>query len=169
MTVKKILVPIDYSDHSYRALQWGVSLAEKYGAQMLLLHVLPKAVEEVSTHAAGWADVPGYYYEGEASGQRPFQSEHIVIDLVAQAQGELYDLIRKEIKETVPVAVKVAVGKPAEEILQVAREEVADLIVMGTHGRTGLRHMLLGSVAESLVRTAPCPVFTVRAGPTAES
>jgi nucleotide-binding universal stress UspA family protein len=55
------------------------------------------------------------------------------------------------------------VGKPAEEILQVARDEAVDLIVMGTHGRTGLRHVLLGSIAETVVRTAPCPVFTVKA------
>ena len=58
---------------------------------------------------------------------------------------------------------RIAVGKPAGEILQVAGDEGVDLIVMGTHGRTGPRHVLLGSIAEAMVHTAPCPVFTVKA------
>jgi universal stress protein A len=62
-----------------------------------------------------------------------------------------------------PAKVRVAVGKPAEEILQVAGDEGVDLIIIGPHGRTGLHHILLGSVAETMVRTAPCPVFTVKA------
>ena len=163
MTVKKILVPIDYSDDSYQALQWGGSLAEKYSGEILLLHVIPKAVEEVSTHAAMWEDVPAYYYEGMDTVRKGFRPEHIIIDLAEQAETQLTDLARRELKGAVPVAVKVAVGKPPEEILRMAREEGADLIVMGTHGRTGLRHLLLGSVAETVVRTAPCPMFTVRA------
>ncbi len=163
MTVKKILVPIDYSDDSDQALQWGASLAEKYGAHVLLLHVLPKAVEEVCTHASTWQGVPAYYYEGMAPSRMASKPEHIIIDLIDQAETQLHDLACKELKGTVPVTVKAAVGKPPEEILRVAREEGVDLIVMGTHGRTGLRHVLLGSVAETVVRTAPCPVFTVRA------
>jgi nucleotide-binding universal stress UspA family protein len=62
------------------------------------------------------------------------------------------------------VDVRVAVGKPAEEIVRVAREDAVDLIVMGTHGHTGLRYMLLGSTAETVFRTAPCPVFMVQCG-----
>jgi universal stress protein A len=64
---------------------------------------------------------------------------------------------------------RIAVGKPAEEILCVAGEEAMDLILMGTHGRTGVRHLLLGSVAEEVTRQAPCPVFTVRMRPDAEA
>ena len=163
MTVKKILVPIDYSDDSYQALRWGASLAEKYGGEILLLHVLPKAVEEVFTHVPMWEDVPAYYYEGMGTAHKGRRSEPIIIDLAEQAETQLTDLARKDLQGTVPVAVKVAVGKPPEEILRVAREEGVDLIVMGTHGRTGLPHLLLGSVAETVVRMAPCPVFTVRA------
>jgi nucleotide-binding universal stress UspA family protein len=88
----------------------------------------------------------------------------IIIDLVDNAHTELRDFADKILKEAVPVQVNVAVGTPAEEILRVAREEKVDLIVMGTHGRTGLRHLLLGSVAEEVTRHAPCPVFTVRSG-----
>ena len=164
MQIKKILVPIDYSAHSEQALRWGASLAERYGAQLLLFHVIPKAVEEVTTHAPGWEEIPVYYHEGMAPGRTPFHTERVIIDLVDKAQTELYDLARKELRETVPLQVSVGVGKAAEEILRVARDEAVELIVMGTHGRTGLRHVLLGSIAEAMVRTAPCPVFTVHAG-----
>jgi nucleotide-binding universal stress UspA family protein len=87
-----------------------------------------------------------------------------MIDLVDQAETELHDFATRNLKDTVLEQVKVAVGRPAEEILRVAREEKVDLIVMGTHGRTGVRHLLLGSVAEAVSRHAPCPVFTVRLG-----
>jgi glycine betaine transporter len=162
MELKKVLVPIDYSEHSSRALRWGASLAEKYGAQLLLLHVVPKAVE-VSAPQFGWQEVPAYYQEEMVPGRGPFQSERILTDLVDKARTELHDLARKELQGTVPVEIRVAVGKPAAEIRRVAQEWPADLIVMGTHGRTGFSHALLGSVAEKLVRSARCPVFTVRA------
>ena len=164
MKIEKMLVPIDYSDHSYQALQWGASLAELYGAQLLLLHVLPKAVEEVSRDMPTHEWVPSRYYEGMGSGTEPFRVEQIIIDLVEEARTRLYDLAAKDLRETLPMEVMVAVGRPAAEILRVAHEEAVDLIVMGTHGRTGLRHVLLGSVAEKIVRSATCPVFTVRAG-----
>ena len=165
MDIRKILVPIDHSDDSHRALLWGASLAEKYGAEILLLHVLPKAVEEVYRPGeSAWANAPASYYEGMSPGSQPFGGQPIIIDLAEKARAELHDLAVKHLKEQVSLGVKVVVGKPPEEILRVAREEVAELIVMGTHGRTGLRHLLLGSVAEEVTRHAPCPVFTVRVG-----
>jgi nucleotide-binding universal stress UspA family protein len=163
MEVQKTLVPIDYSDDSQGALHWGASLAEKYGAKLLLLHVIPKAVDEllpergafVSASLCGGVSAPG---------TQPFRNQPIIVDLVDKADTELHDFAEQNLKGTRPVQVKVAVGKPAEEILRVAREEKVDLIVMGTHGRTGVRHLLLGSVAEDVSRHAPCPVFTVRIG-----
>jgi nucleotide-binding universal stress UspA family protein len=101
-------------------------------------------VEQVSTHGSAW--------------------EQVIVDLTAKVEAQLDEIALKDLKDRVPVDVKVAVGKPAEEILRVAREEAVDLIVMGTHGRTGLHHLLLGSTAETVLRTAPCPVFTVRLG-----
>jgi nucleotide-binding universal stress UspA family protein len=86
----------------------------------------------------------------------------IIIDLVDKALTELEDFVHKHIKASMPLESKVAGGKPAEEILRVAREEGVDLIVMGTHGRAGVRQLLVGSVAEEVTRHAPCPVFTVR-------
>jgi len=162
MKVRKILVPIDFSEHSQHALRWGADLAAHYGAEILLLHVLPKAVEEVFTDAPAWEDIPTYYPEGTTRSPTPHYKDPIIIDLVDQAQTQLDDLARADLQETVPGRAKVAVGKPPDEILRVAREEGMDLIVMGTHGRTGLRHVLLGSVAEAVVRAAPCPVLTIR-------
>ena len=162
MDIQKILVPIDYSGDAYQALQWGASLAGKYGAKLLLLHVIPKAVEEMYPEGTGFVSPTSSYYEGMAPG---IWTKHpIIIDLVDNAHTELRDFAYKNLEDAVPVQANVAVGKPAEEILRVARDEKVDLIVMGTHGRTGLRHLLLGSVAEEVTRHAPCPVFTVRIG-----
>jgi nucleotide-binding universal stress UspA family protein len=178
MNINKLLVPIDSSEHSTLALQWGISLAQKYGAQLLLLHVIPKAVEEVPTqgsraylHAYPSVEgttLPYFSYEEELrqvldARSRLSPPETVLIDYVEKTETELADLVRTHLTEPGSATVKVTVGKPAEEILQVARDEAVDLIVMGTHGRTGLRHALLGSIAETVVRTAPCPVFTVKA------
>ena len=164
MDVQKILVPLDYSGDSQQALQWGASLAEKYGAMLWLLHVIPKAVEQVEPRGSGWDVVPASFYDGMAPGRRPFVRQPIISDLVDRAQTELADFAVKHLKAAGPIQVDVAVGTPAEEILRVAREERVDLIIMGTHGRTSWRHLLLGSVAEEVTRHAPCPVFTVRIG-----
>jgi universal stress protein A len=88
----------------------------------------------------------------------------ITVALEVKARAELHLFAYKNLKGCMPRQAKVAVGKPAEEILRLAREEKVDLIVMGTHGHTGLRHLLLGSVAEAVARDAPCPVFPVRIG-----
>jgi nucleotide-binding universal stress UspA family protein len=113
---------------------------------MLLLHVIPPALEEASTHGSA--------------------SEEIIMELEAKVEARLYEIALMDLDDTRPVTVKIAVGKPTEEILRVAGEEAVDLIVMGTHGHSGLAHaLILGGTAETVVRTAPCPVFTVRADP----
>jgi nucleotide-binding universal stress UspA family protein len=163
MKAQKIVVPIDYSDYSAPAFQWGVSLAQKYGAQLLVLHVIPKAVEEVYPEGVSSINPMASYYDGMAPGSRPFIAQPIIIDLQEHALRQLEHFASQHLGDAPSVQVKVAVGKPAVEILRVVREEGADLIVMGTHGRTGLRHLLLGSVAKAITRHAPCPVFTLRA------
>lgn len=169
MDVKNILVPIDYSVDSTRALQWGASLAEKYGTKLLLLHVILKAVEEVYPEGVGLVSPTSSFYGRLAPSSPTHGRQPIIIDLVDKAQTEFDDFAAKHLKAAVPVQAKVAVGKPVEEILRVAREDKVDLIVMGTHGRTGMRHLLLGSVAEEITRHAPCPVFAVRIGADAAS
>jgi nucleotide-binding universal stress UspA family protein len=160
MEVQNILVPIDYSDDAQHAVQWGASLAEKYGATLRLLHVIPTAVEEVYPEGGGLMSPTPSYHEVRAPGR--WTPQPIIIDRVDTAQTELRDFAVTHLQDAVPVQVHIAVGKPAEEIVRVAQEEGVDLVVMGTHGRTGVRHLLLGSVAEDVTRHAPCPVFTVR-------
>jgi universal stress protein A len=146
MELRKILMPFDFSDHARHALRWGVSLAKQYGAQMVLLHVIPEVLEEVSAR--------------ESAG------EQLVIDLTADIKVHLQELADQEAREGGIVQVKVVDGEPAEEILRVAHQEAVDLIVIGTHGRSGLPHLVLGSTAEAVVRAAPCPVLTVKPSPT---
>jgi nucleotide-binding universal stress UspA family protein len=163
MEVQKILVPIDYSENSQRALHWGASLAEKYGGELLLLHVIPKAVDEVYPEGGGFVSPASSFSEVKTPDPQSFR-QPLIIDLVDTAHTELHDFAEKNQTDITAEQAVVAVGRPAEEILRVAREEEIDLIVMGTHGRTGVRHLLLGSVAEAVTRHAPCPVFTVRLG-----
>jgi nucleotide-binding universal stress UspA family protein len=93
----------------------------------------------------------------------PCQSRWVVRrDSSEAALARLRDLVPDAYRETWDV--EIAVGRPADTIVRLAREYHADLIVMGTHGRTGLEHMVMGSVAEKVVRLAPCPVLTVKAG-----
>ena len=87
----------------------------------------------------------------------------MAVDLIEMAQNDLKDIAMARLNESLSVSPKVGVGGPVEEIVRVARDEGVDLIIMGTHGRTGLRHALMGSVAEAVMRAAPCPVFTVKA------
>jgi nucleotide-binding universal stress UspA family protein len=162
MDIQKILAPVDYSVTRTRRCSGGASLAEKYEARLLLLYVIAAAVDEVYPQGVRSMSPTPYYYEGMARGV--WIRHPIILESEETTEAELYEFARKALKEPVPVQVKVAVGKPAEEILRVAREERVDLIVMGTHGRTDLRQLLLGSVAEAVARYAPCPVFTVRIG-----
>ena len=162
MKLHKILVPIDYSESSRQALRWAASLAQQYEAQLLLLHVIPKALEEATkqVHTSEW--VPYRGYAAMSPEADPFCTERVIIDLLEDARTQLYDLVVKEVEGTLSADVQVAVGKPAAEILRVAHEEAVDLIVMGTHGRSGLAKLFLGSVAGRVVAAATCPVLTVR-------
>jgi nucleotide-binding universal stress UspA family protein len=166
MQAKKILVPIDYSDYSEQALQWGGSLAQKYEATLVLLHVIPKGAEEVHREGASFMYPPLAYYKPMMTSSQSSSVQPLIIDLHEKACTQLRDFAANLLADLPPVQEKVTVGKPAAEILRVARDDGVDLIVMGTHGRTGVRHLLLGSVAEEVMRHAPCPVFTLRAGTT---
>jgi len=140
--IRNILVPIDFSECSKQALRYALPLARQHQAVLTLLYVVP----------------PGYH-AGEYGGIDFFQVE------MAMRQGgerELEKLAAEEVRGAVPVRPRVQVGSPAREIVETARDLPADLIVISTHGRTGLNHVLLGSVAEHVVQRAPCPVFVVR-------
>jgi nucleotide-binding universal stress UspA family protein len=164
MAVQQILVPVDYSDDAAHALQWAASLAEQYRAHLLVLHVIGKAIEEVHPQGASYVTQAPACYEGMAPGSQPFGWQPLIIDLAAQAHTQVQAFAAQHLPRHLAVQLKVAVGKPAEAIVWVAHEAGVDLIVMGTHGRTGVRHLLLGSLAEAVIRRVRCPVMTVRRG-----
>jgi nucleotide-binding universal stress UspA family protein len=160
--IRTILVAIDYSPHAAEALRWGESLAQKYRAQLLLLHVLATGGEEKTPLESMLIHPAPASYEEMAPGIWKWHQP--VDEMQAQALVALQAFAQRYLSRPVSVQVRVAVGKPAEQILRVACEAGADLIAMGTHGRTGWRHAVLGSVAEAVLRQAPCPVVTVGIG-----
>lgn len=141
--VKEILVPIDFSPFSRRALDYALPFAEKFGARITLLYVLGK--------------LP-YLHDFEATSPLMAKEE----DLMAEAKEQL-DAERKEGKGARYIQrVLVRSGEPRREICNAAEDLSADLIIMATHGYAGLKHVLLGSTTEHVLRHAPCPVLALR-------
>lgn len=143
--LKKILVPTDFSDYAAIPLKFGCGLAEVFKAELHLLHVLQDLVALVPE--------PGLAYVPPG-------------DLIRELQ-ESADAALAKLPDPTWAAGKSVVratrqGPPFLEIVRYAKENDIDLIVLGTHGRTGLAHALMGSVAEKVVRKAPCPVLTIR-------
>ena len=146
IVLKRILVPTDFSEPSERALDYARALAPALGCTVDVLHV----IEEPFVH--GWT------VEGYVANLPEFRSS-----LEARAREELAKGVPESVEEHSRFSVAVRFGNPFTEIARYAEEARIDLVVMGTHGRGGVAHLLLGSVAERVVRTAPCPVLTVRA------
>jgi nucleotide-binding universal stress UspA family protein len=145
MDIHSILVPTDFSEHSETAFRWAVGLAEQWRAKIVLVHAVP-GLHHVSLPERFLIDLPQF----EAT-------------RIADAEKSLREFLSKNLgMVTVPVETRVLKGDPVWEIYQAAERAHADLIVMGSHGRTGLAHVLLGSVAERVVRHAPCPVLITR-------
>ncbi|HVY71082.1 MAG TPA: universal stress protein [Verrucomicrobiae bacterium] len=140
--MRRILVPVDFSDCSQKALQYALPLARSQQAALTLAHV-----------------VHPVYTVGEYGA---LDTAQIEATMKAGAEKELAKLAASASGEGPPVNTVVRIGPPAREIIEVANDLAADLIVISTHGRTGLKHILLGSVAEQVVRHAPCPVLVVR-------
>ena len=141
--LKKILVPIDFSDCSKKALQYALPLAKQHQAAITLLYVVPS---------------PSYAV-GEYGG---IDFASLEAELRASADKQLATLAVDEVRSEIATDTLVRTGSPAAEIIEAARQILADLIVTSTHGRTGLKHAFLGSVTEYVVRHAPCPVLVVR-------
>lgn len=140
--VRSILVPMDLSEPSRAALRYARDLADTYEARLEVVHVIEEDV------------LPVVY--GLDAVAPPTEQVH------RQAATTLREVIAEEIGAAQEVATTVTVGHPAAEVLAYAQAHDIDLIVIATHGRTGLKHFLMGSVAEKIVRMAPCPVFTVK-------
>ena len=139
-----ILVPTDFSVLSCEAFSWASLLAQQFDAKILIVHVISDNTAQslVSKPANPWEKVLE-------------QEDHAMIE---KFQGYM----TSDIKQKTDTKTLVEVGPAAERIIGAAKENDADLIVMSTHGRTGLSHALMGSVTEKVLRKAPCPVFTVR-------
>jgi nucleotide-binding universal stress UspA family protein len=143
ITVRKILYPTDFSSYSNQAYFHAVALSESYCASLTIVHVHTSIVG-----LTVGADM-GIPFPGEAI-------------------AEERDYLRRQLEQIRPLYARIPVahvlleGDPAEEIIRYAMEERMDLIVMGTHGRTGLMRMLLGSVADKVLRGAPCSVLVVK-------
>jgi nucleotide-binding universal stress UspA family protein len=143
--IRKILAPTDFSAHAENAVRFACALAERLGAELHLLHILSEIVPTGPDPLLTPVLPPEYYRESET------QSRQALAKLLEPSWGT-------------PPMVEIAVrwDSPVEGIVEYAREAGMGLIVIATHGRTGLSHALLGSVAERIVREAPCPVLTIR-------
>lgn len=141
--MKKILVPIDFSDCAKKALQYAIPFAEQHSAEIVLLYVAPS---------------PAY-----AGGEYGIiDTSAMNAELTTAGEKRLETFATEELRAKVPVETMVRTGSPTAEIIDVASKVPADIIVISTHGYSGLKHVLLGSVAEHVVRHAPCPVLVVR-------
>jgi nucleotide-binding universal stress UspA family protein len=145
ITLKKILVPTDFSDCSKKAMDYALSLAKEFKSEVLILHVIDtRGYETAAIYNLG-----------------PMEEARKAVQKMSQEMMANF-LKEKGIDESRIGDKIILEGAPFIEIIRVAREKEVDLIVIGTHGRTGVSHILFGSVAEKVVRKAPCPVLTVK-------
>jgi len=144
--IRSILVPIDFSVHSKNALKYAIPIAAKFRASLHLVYVVEPTIYPADL-GFGQVVLPG-----------------VEDELREKGAEELETLIRKEIGKRVKASCTVRTGNPHQEILREADERSVDMIVVATHGHSGVEHMLFGSTADRIVRNARCPVMTIRPG-----
>jgi nucleotide-binding universal stress UspA family protein len=144
VSIKKVLVPIDFSDYSKSALKYAVNFAKSFSADITLVYVVEPIIYPPD-FSMGQIAIPAVSTEWDE-----------------RAQEELDKLAKTEISKDVKVKSIIKTGKPFVEIIETAKEEEIDLIIIATHGHSGVEHILFGSTAEKVVRKAPCPVLTLR-------
>lgn len=145
ISIKKILVPTDFSETSRYAMQYAIEFAKSFNAELELVHVI---FDE--------SQIVAFYLP-----QVTFQNLDQELEESAKKQMEQFLASFPELKD-ISYTVKMLKGTAFLEIINEAKESNVDLIIIGTHGRSGLEHVLFGSTAEKVVRKAPCPVFTVK-------
>ena len=158
--LKKILCPVDFSRNAAHATRYALAFAETHKAALLLLQVEDVYVPCVPMDYPGVDGVAPLCCTSEEIEAESCTGEAEDADKDDSLERLAADL--HETHQTVEITPLRAIGKPFVEIVRTAKERDVDLIVMGTHGRTGLAHMLIGSTAEKVVRMAPCPVLTVK-------
>jgi universal stress protein A len=141
---KRILVPIDFSDYSKHALNYAISVATTFASELFLVYVVEPAVYPADL-GFGQVTLP-----------------NIEQELAERGKSELEELVRTRVGATLRCTTVVRIGKPFQEIIQAARQEKVDLIVIATHGHTGVEHLIFGGTTEKVVKKAPCPVMIVR-------
>ena len=139
--IKRILVPVDFSEHSQKALRYALAFAAQFVAEVALVHIVEQMV-----YPGDWM-YPPLAVTDFATEKR----EQVLARLRALDQGS-----------GVKTQHVVRLGRAWQEVIEIAREMKSDMIIVATHGYTGLKHVLLGSVAEKIMRHAPCPVLSVR-------
>lgn len=144
LKLRTILAPVDFSNYSAKALDYVQAFAKQFGAKVVLVHVV-----EPTVIPDNFGIVPPSYAEVGGA-------------LVKAAEERIRQLAAELVDRPEAVNCVVCSGRAPWEIVRVARETKADLIIITTHGYTGLKHVLMGSTAELIVRHAPCPVLTVR-------
>ena len=147
MDIKTILVPTDFSPDAAAALETARDLARVFGARLVIVHAYHVDIPMMAPPLGGAYTLPAGFYE----------------ELEAQATAQVQGLSNEVAGSGVEASGVALSDPPLRAILSQAEKSSADLIVMGTRGRTGLKHVMVGSVAERVVRWAPCPVLTVKA------
>jgi nucleotide-binding universal stress UspA family protein len=147
IAIKEIMAPTDFSEPSEIALRYAKALAENFHARLHLVHVLDE-----NALIYPWTSPDGTPI---ALGAARTELEQVTADRLGK-------LLTAEEREKFSAQVEILVGSPFLEIIHYAKAQSIDLIILGTHGRGPIAHMLMGSVAEKVVRKAPCPVLTVR-------
>jgi nucleotide-binding universal stress UspA family protein len=177
--LRRVCVPTDFSVSAEWALHYAAALAEKFGAELHLLHVLqdPEVAvahpdftarnEAARTYFRALEQLPPDEESAPRTAEReplPDEATRAFLKSLEADVGRLYDQLPAVAPwwERLSIVRATRFGHPVEEICRYARRHGVGLLVLGTHGRSGLRRVLLGSVAERVVRTAPCPVLTVR-------
>jgi len=141
---KELVVPTDFSEYSLRAIDYGVEMAEKFGSHVSLVYVVEPLLQAADLT---WTTV---------------DFEELNTAHTEAAEKQLEKLAEERIPKGIECDTVILFGKPFVEILKYAKEKNADLIVMATHGRGAIPHLLLGSTTEKVVRKATCPVLTVK-------
>ena len=139
--IGKILVPVDFSEHSRKALRYALAFANQFDAEVTLVHIVEQMV-----YPGDWMYPP-----------------LAVTDFASEKREQMIERLRSlDAGSGVRTNHVVRLGRAWQEVVEIARESQTDMIILATHGYTGLKHVLLGSVAEKIVRHAPCPVLSVR-------
>ena len=144
MNIGKIIVPIDFSEYSKKSLRYAIEFARRFSSELVLVYVVEPVVYPTD-FSFGAIAVPAVEEQLEENGRT-----------------QLARLIEEEVDGGIPSKAIVRSGKPFIEIIQTAKDEEGDLIIISTHGHSGFEHVLFGSTAEKVVRKAPCPVLSIR-------